>query len=263
MRKIDISAIVVGLNESALLQKCLQSISFCREIHYFDLGSVDNSVEIAALNASTIHSHERVPAVEYIHAEYAKKTRYKWVLILDPDEVLDISLVRKLQDLFEQGIEGDVAAIKVPCRFYYKNKSLKGTPWGGANTRILLAHTDRFIFTENVHQGRMPLPGFKVIQIGETNECSHHYWMRDFKGLYEKHKRYLQKEGLSRYKNGARTSIVKVLFIPLKQFYFSFFTKKGYKDGITGLLLSTFWSWYQTAASIKLYKIQKVRKDKA
>ncbi len=48
MDKIDISAIVVGFNESSLLPNCFQSIAFCKEINYFDLESSDNSVEIAA-----------------------------------------------------------------------------------------------------------------------------------------------------------------------------------------------------------------------
>lgn len=256
---MEISAIVVGLNEALLLDSCLDSISFCKEIWYFDLGSKDNSIEIACKHGAKIEHHERVLSCEWIHSKYAHLTSCEWVLIIDPDEVVDAKLAQQIINHFQHNsISSEIGAISVPWRFYFKNRCLKGTPWGGANSRFLIVNHNRFKFTSEIHVGRKLLPGYQLLQLKESGDnVVHHYWMRDFKMLLSKHKRYLQNEGQARYNNGVRTSLFRILYTPATQFYFSFINKKGYKDFGTGLLLSVFWSWYQTNALIQLYKFQK------
>ncbi|WP_149242269.1 glycosyltransferase [Dyadobacter sp. 32] len=261
MKKLNISAIVVGYNESAILKSCLQSISFCNEILYFDLGSVDDSVQIAKELGALVHHHEKVPGCEWIHAKFANSTTYEWVLIIDPDEVVDKDLELEMYRQFENGIGDNIGAIKVPCLFYYKDKRLRGTPWGGLNKRIFLIHNKRFLFTPVVHVGRKLLPGFIYLDINIETQCSHHYWMTDFNMLLEKHKRYLKNEGESRFKEGFRTSVLKIVTSPARQFYYSFVTKKGYLDSFLGVGLSIFWAWYQTAASLELFRVQRKTKS--
>lgn len=255
---MNISAIVVGFNEAPFLKNCLQSISFCEEILYFDLGSTDNSVAVAETAGASIHHHERVLSCEWIHSKFAHTTKHEWLLIIDPDEVADPSLVEEITRLFESGGPADnIGAIRVPWHFYFKNQPLKGTPWGGKNQRIFIVHNKRFIFTPEIHVGRNPVPGFGILDIeGHDNNCIHHYWMQDCKTLYEKHRRYLNNEGEARYNNGARASLLKILYTPFRQFYFSFITKKGYKNYVLGFFLSLFWAWYQTTAVIRVFKFQ-------
>ena len=102
--KLNISAIVVGYNEANLLGSCLNSISFCDEILYFDLGSTDDSIKIAKTSHATIINHEKVPGCEWIHSKYYQSTKHDWVLIIDPDEIINDLLIneelRKAQSKF-------------------------------------------------------------------------------------------------------------------------------------------------------------------
>jgi glycosyltransferase involved in cell wall biosynthesis len=257
MQKLDISAIVVGFNEAELLKSCLGSIDFCKEVLYFDLGSKDNSTQIAKDAGATVIHHEKVLGPEWIHSKFATSTTFDWVLITDPDEVVDIQLRLEIQLLLENGIAENIGAIKVPCLYYYKGKRLKGTPWGGLNKRFFLVHNKRFSFTPQVHVGRKLLPGYQEHDINDESQCVHHYWMRDFDMLLEKHKRYLKNEGEARFNEGYRTSYFKIAIAPFRQFYFSYITNKGYLDQWIGVSLSLFWAWYQTAASIKLMQVQR------
>lgn len=256
MQKLDISAIVVGYNEESLLASCLSSICFCKEILFFDLGSRDNSVRIASDHGAIIHHHEKVLSCEWIHTKFATKTTYEWVLIIDPDEVVDKNLEVELRLLFERGIDKSIGAIKVPWLFYFKGRRLNGTPWGGINTRILLVNNQRFVFTPHIHVGRKVLPGFHEKEIHNPAYCVHHFWMRNFSMLLEKHRRYLKNEGKARINEGLRTNVFKIVISPFVHFYYSYVSKRGYSDKWTGLGLSIFWAWYQTAASLQLYKLQ-------
>jgi glycosyltransferase involved in cell wall biosynthesis len=258
-KTLKISAIVVGFNEGKLLQNCISSISFCDEILYFDLGSSDDSIKIAeTLNAKVIN-HERVPGCEWIHSKFYKTTKHDWVLIIDPDEVVNQNLAREITLFFlNNKIDDIIGSIEAPEIYYFKEQKLKGTPWGGFDKhRVLIVNKNRFDFLPIVHMGRKIKSGFTTYKIKfNGNNYISHYWMSSYSQLIEKHKRYLVNEGLARYNTGNRVNILTIIKAPLKQFIISFFIMRGYKDYFIGFFLSLFWSWYQTSALIKLYRVQ-------
>lgn len=261
VNKSPISAIIVGYNEAHLLSDCFEGINFCDEILYFDLGSTDNSCEIAKKFNVTLIPHTKVPLVEIIHTEFFSKTKHKWVLISDPDEVISQTLILDIQELFNNGIPEDVGAFFAPLIFFFKNYRLKGTNWGGINSRVLLIHNERFVFTNAVHSGRKLKDGFRSNEIKFNGKnFIYHYWMQSYKMLFEKHQRYLKHEGKARFEAGQRTRINSIILSPFNSFFECYYLKKGYKDGIVGIFLSLFWSWYQSKALIQLYRFEKKEK---
>lgn len=256
--KLKISAIVVGYNESKFLKNCLESILFCEEILYFDLGSIDNSIQIAKSLGATVIQHEKVPGCEWIHSKFYKTTKHDWVLIIDPDETVNDELYIELKNIFLlEKVNESIGAIEVPEVYYFKNKMLSGTPWGLNNFRIFIVNKYRFDFLPIVHLGRKIKSGFDVYRLPRNGlNFINHFWMQSYRQLFEKHLRYLTNEGSARYNRGDRTSVFEIILAPIKQFIISFLLMKGYKDGLIGLFLSFFWSWYQTTALIKLYRCQ-------
>jgi glycosyltransferase involved in cell wall biosynthesis len=257
--KLPISAIVVGFNEDKVLRSCLESILFCDEILYFDLGSSDSSIAIAQEFGAKVIHHEKVLSCEWIHAEYAKRTKNEWVLITDPDEVVDAALKNQIENIFEQNqLTTNIGCVTVPWLFYFKKRRLIGTVWGGVNQRILLVNNKRFEFLPFIHVGRRLLDGYKSYNIAFNNtNCVRHYWMQSYNKLFEKHLRYLKNEGEARYNIGSSTTLKTILAHPYRAFKNSFLLKQGYKDAFTGFFLSIFWAWYDTSALIMLYKYQK------
>lgn len=263
MNKLPISAIIVGHNEASILENCLKSILFCDEIIYIDLESSDNSIALVeSLGVRSIR-HKRVPAVEIIHEEYVSKLKHDWVLIIDPDERVDVELYKDIFKLFEEGIPYNIGGIYVPWQFYFKKYPLKGTPWGGQNFRLLLLNKNKYKLSGAVHAGRNPIDPFIDYFLpynGNSSNVDHHYWMNGFRQLIEKHRRYLTLEPESRYKMGKRSSVKRVIAMPFWEFKYAFFEKRGYKDRWRGVLLSIFWSWYQSMAELGLYSYQKKNK---
>ena len=252
---------IVGYNEEHFLKQCFESIAFCDEIIYTDLGSTDSSLKIAETYADQIYHRLPVPSCEMIQTEVVNYTNNDWVLFIDPDEKVDPSLAQQIANEFDVIAASDkIGGVMVPWQFYFKKKKLKGTVWGGINQKYLFVNKHRFVFDPIVHYGRKLKEGFthyKIEPNASKSNVLHHYWMNSFKVFIKKHLRYLKNEGIDRYNLGARTRWSKVIWSPINEFYTSFYTLKGYKDGPVGIALSAFWSWYQSSAIFSLYKIQK------
>ena len=256
---MNISAIVVGYNEAQHLENSLPKLSFCDEILYFDLGSNDNSIKIAIENNATIIEHEKVISCEWIHTKFYQKTKHNWVLITDPDEIISDDLIAEIKKMYDLGVFDDkkIGCVSAPWIFHFKDRLLQGTVWGGIRGRILLVHNERFDFQPLIHVGRKLKKEFISEEIKFTgNNVIDHYWMTSYKGLIEKHKRYLKNEGEAKYKSGQRTRIQAILLEPLRAFKYSYISKQGFKDAWTGIFLSFFWAWYRTSSLIKLYQYQ-------
>lgn len=255
--KLQISAVIVSKNEGRLLEMCLPSVNFCKQIIVVDLNSTDNTRKVARKNKAEVWQHDPVPVVEIIHEWIQDKVNYAWILITDPDEVISNDLANQIISIF-QDFDEAIGSVRVPWIFYFKNHRLNGTPWGGVNSRILLVNNERFRFTSEVHRGRNLLPEYKEYKISFTGKnCIHHYWMISYLQLIKKHLRYLKAEGKSKYLSNERTSLKQLIKIPKKEFIYSYIKQKGYKDGIRGFFLSLFWAWYQVMAQWCLYKYQK------
>jgi glycosyltransferase involved in cell wall biosynthesis len=256
-KKLPVSCIVVNLNESKRLHECLQSISFCDELIFVDLGSTDNSLEIAGRYTDTIIKHPLLFAVEKVRLNIIDKTKHDWILIIDPDEEIDKQLSGQITELFYK-LPGDVSMIGVPWLFYYKGKPLKGTVWGEENkTKSILIKKEGVEFPTQVHFPHIPKPGFRKIELERHgNNVLHHYWMDSFDQLLEKHRRHLKVEGENRYFKGMRYSISGQFYKTITSFLISFFKKRGYKSGLNGLFLSGFYSWYifNTWKQLKKYQ---------
>lgn len=256
---IEVTAVVVGLNEGKLLGNCLASLNFCTEVIYLDLGSSDNSIKVAE-SFPNVSSRviDRVPAVEKIHSELKKYTQAEWVLIIDPDEVIDPELCLQLtKELNNSDLSNNVGAIEVPEVYYFKGKQLKGGIWGGTKYRTLIVNQQGFNFTNSVHSGRHLKPGFvshRLVQAG--NNLIHHYWSNSYMQLIRKHNRYLKMEGPVRFANGQRIQEIELPGVPVNEFKSAYFTLEGKRDGFRGLLLAALWGWYQWEASKALYREQ-------
>lgn len=250
---LPITAIVVGLNEAPLLKTCLPTLGHCQEIVYVDLGSSDDSVATAEAHGARVFHHPRVPSGEYVVATAQGWAKNEWILFLDPDEQLDSRLQEELVNRFpELQRQPSLGAISAPWQFYFKNKPLFGTAWGGRRPRLFIAHRERFLFTPETHRGRKLRNGFDSAHLDGGGQIDH-YWSDSWRKLLAKHVRYLKTEGGSRYRRGDRISLGG-LFVAsariVRKTYGSFWDPR---DGLRGFLLAQLWITYNSLALVNLW----------
>ena len=104
-----ISVLILTKNEEKDLPGCLASVSWCDDVHVFDSFSQDQTVEIAkAAGAGVIQRNFDNWSEHQNWGLRNIKFKYPWVLYIDADERVSLSLYNSLQ-VFKQEEDGPVA----------------------------------------------------------------------------------------------------------------------------------------------------------
>jgi len=123
--KLDISAVVVSLNEDDYLEECLVNLDFCCEIIVIDLKSTDETPHIAKKYATKYIVKEAVPFVEEIRKWAVDIVKYEWVLFVDPDEIYSHQLQSEIRELFKKQIKSNIALIIDQVYVIYREHLLR------------------------------------------------------------------------------------------------------------------------------------------
>ena len=253
--KINFSGVVVCYNEAHLMRRCLASIDFCQEIIIVDLGSTDNSVQLAKqLGAGVLH-HERLPNPNIPRQYGMSHAKNEWVLTIDLDEIFPKDEIKKIESVILGNPNLD--AVRVPIQYYFRGKPLNCTVWGRPGiTRWLVLHQDRAQGTPYAHQE------FKLEQSiyyfsWSDIEPIQHYWRNSYQELFQKMWPYIKIEGEGKYAAGDRFSwgtMFKQTMIALKANLINF---RGMDGGFTGIALSFAHTWYVLMSWLSLRQYEK------
>jgi len=258
-KNINFTAIVVTYDEDRRLKDCLRSLHFCNQVIVADLGSSDSSVDIAKKLGTEVLHVERMPVVEQVHVKVIENARNDWVILSDPDEVMPDGIENDLRFLISN--ESSLGLISVPLQHYFKGKELSCTIWGSKKlAKPLVLHKSRNVFGGKVHSGTHLINGFSsVVLLRRHDNYIKHYWIDSYRQLFEKHWRYIRKEGESRYSRGERFSVHRLFSSTISAFKHSLITCNGYHN-VTGIFLSLFYSWYVLMGILSLRQYQKDHK---
>lgn len=250
-----ISVIVVTLNEERRLQDCLESLRRFNDLKIVDLGSKDHSIEIAQKMGRTVVTHPWVPIGEMILPAIMPTMKNDWIIRVDPDEVLPQDLIDDLNDLEPDEKYG---IISVPYQYYFINKRLDTTVWGGIRQIPRVINRTRVVVESEVHRAIRCKPGFESFRLPHRSENAvKHYWNDSYSQLFSKHNRYIAMEGKSRYNNGQRFSWKALTQNPLRGLKYSLITCSGWRGGWNGWFLSLFYASYEMRALLALHRYER------
>lgn len=254
---ILVTSILVTYNDSKYLSDCLKSLSFCHEKIIVDLGSSDNTLSIAKKHNCKIFNAERVQIIEHIRSKAISYASNDWIIFPDPDEIMPDNLGDKIRDLVVNNY--DLGIFFCQIQYYFKDKPLIYTRWGGQKKRLLGYNRQRIDLSDIVHRGPQLKESYSRYNVSNSSKdfIIKHYWIDSYSQFFEKHKRYLKFEGKSKYEKSFRFSLSKLIQNTWKEFYFCFWTKRGVKGGFDGIMLSFLWAWYTFMAWLSLYKYEK------
>lgn len=242
-------------NEARLLERCLPTIApHCDELLVIDIASADDTAAVADRHGARVLRHAWVPIAERARLDLVGEAKHDWLLFLDPDEAFSPVLAGQLEELLPT-LGPEVGVIDCPWQFYFKDRPLRGTVWGGISRKRTLARRGAAELRGTVHSGTKPRPGRTAVDVAYTGDNAiAHYWAPSWRALIAKHWRYLHLEGPDRREQGLVTGLRDILRTPWPAFRESFVARGGYRDGLTGLLLSALWASYATGAKIALLR---------
>jgi Glycosyl transferase family 2 len=253
--RAPLTAIVTSCNEASLLPRALAGITFCDEMIVVEVGGADDDTRKVAerFGARFVH-HAPVRIAEAARVTVAPQARHDLLLVIDPDEEVPEALAREVVEL-ARAWPGDVAAVDAPLHYSFAGRRLRGTVWGGPNRRRMLVRRSAVELTPTIWGGMRLHDGFRVLALPYSEETAIvHHWATGWRDLFAKHRRYLEQEPADRAAAGHVTGMREVARTPWRSFRESFVTKRGYRDGLTGLGLSLFWAGFRTTGELRLLR---------
>ncbi|MCI0474598.1 MAG: glycosyltransferase family 2 protein, partial [Ignavibacteria bacterium] len=226
-----ISVAVIAKNEENNIGKCLGSVAWADEIVLIDAYSTDNTAGVAKKYTDNIFLNEWKGFNE--QRKFAlSKTSHDWVLVLDADELCSEGLKEEIQAFLKN--PGKFHGFRIPRKNFFLNRWIKHGGWyPGYQLRFFNKNytkiTDRL-----VHEG------YEVS--GETGFFRNnidHYTVNSISEFMDKVNIYssLQAEEKSSRK---KVGLYDVLLRPMAAFIVQFFFRKGFMDGIYGIMVAHF-----------------------
>lgn len=230
-----ISAVYCIHNGQEFLKESLESIKdFADEIVVIDLESTDKTIEIAKKYKVKIFKHKNLGFVEPVRNFGISKTTGDWILVIDPDEKLPITLKQELQKYTTGVILADY--IRIPRKNIIFGKWIMHTGWW-PDMNIRFFKKGKVSWNEIIH--KIPMTQGVGVDLFEKEDLAiihNNYPTMDF--YFEKMIRYSKAQANELIDQKYNFSWQDLIKKPLNEFLSRFFAREGYKDGLHGLILS-------------------------
>ncbi len=247
---MKLSAIVIAKNEEKNIELCLKSMADVIDdvVVIVDSSTTDNTFAVAG-------KYPNVNCEIYQWQGYARtksyavsKTKYDWILWIDADEELTPELKAELQ-LFK-ATEPKYYCYDVARRAFFLGKWIKHNGWYPARIKRFFNKQYVKFDDKQVHEG-LDVPG----KIGHLKNDLNHYTDPNIEHYFTKFNSYTTlaaKELAAKNRNASISDILlRPLFIFLKMYIF----RRGFLDGLHGLMLAVFSSVYVFAKYCKLWEL--------
>ena len=227
VQKLPISVVIITLNAAGQIEDCLRSADFADEIILVDSGSQDGTTEIAARLGARVVTQDWLGFGKQKQFAVAQ-ARNDWVLCLDADE--RVSPVLK-NSVLAAVAKPDFLAYKMPRSNRFMGRYLRhGEGYPDWSLRLFDRRHARWS-DDAVHE--------KIITdvpVGRLSGDLLHDSAENLADYLDKQNRYtsLQAEQLQR--SGKQVHLGHLLLSPVVRFVRFYFIRRGFLDGLPGLV---------------------------
>ena len=245
MLKNKISAILITGNEEENIRDCLESIKWADEIIVVDSESNDKTVEIAKEYTDNIFIKKWEGFS--VQKKFAlNKANNGWIFSIDADERITPELANEIVDADLNDAEG----YYIRRENYFLGKMITGCGWGNDYQLRLFNKSKTKVTDKLVHEG--------FVVDGKSLKLKNTIIHLTNKNLYqaiEKANKYSSLESVEKYKT-KNVSSASIIFKPIFELYQHFVARKGYKDGVHGLLVSAIHALTKLMVLSKIWELK-------
>jgi len=250
---MKISSIIIAKNEEKNIGRCIQS----------QLESIDEIIVLVddSTEDSTVDIVKSFPGVKYEVVRWKGFSETKkygvslalndWILWIDSDEALTPELSKEIIGFKKS--EPEFNSYSFPRKAYFLGRWIKHSGWyPGRVTRLF--NRNKINFSSNdVHEHLLVDE-----KTGKFKYDLEHYTDPDIRHYFEKFNNYTSLSADELYKKGKVFKISDIIVRPMAIFLKMYLFKRGFRDGIQGLILAMFSSAYVFVKYCKLWE-RKVR----
>jgi glycosyltransferase involved in cell wall biosynthesis len=248
-----ISAIVLTKNEEKNIEECLQSLSWCDEIIVIDDNSQDRTVDVAKKKGAKVYSHAMENDFSFQRNYGLSKAKNDWVLFIDADERVSSALWYEIMQHTNESISHHVG-------FLIKRED---TMWGKVlkygetgNIKLLrLAKRNAGKWTGAVHEV-WNITG-NIVTLQNPLE---HYPHPTVEGFLKEINFYTDLRAQELFSKKVTTYWWSILLYPSAKFFLNYVLKRGFSDGLPGLVFALLMSFHSFLVRSKLWLLWKKEK---
>lgn len=247
-----ISVIIIAGNEEQNISECLESVTWCDEIILVDSESTDKTVEIAKefTDKIFIKKWEGFAPQKRYSLEQASN---EWVISIDADERVSPELKNEIERILEGNSQFD--GFKIPRENYFLGKAIKSCGWY-PDYQLRLFKTSKTKVTERkVHEGFI-VDG----EVGKLDNVLIHYTHQKISETINKINHYSTLEAEEKF-GEKKVKPLQILTHPIAAFLNHFISRKGYKDGVYGLMISIIHAMTNMLTYMKLWEMQNQKSE--
>jgi len=252
--KDKISLVMITYNEEKNIASCLETAKWVDEIIIVDSFSTDRTLEVCRQYTDHIFQHPFEGFGKQKNYAIERASR-DWIFVLDADERIPPELQREIENILRLKIN-DFSAYRVARKNFFYGYWLR---WGdqypdwqirffrrGAGWNDDFEPHHNFIFNGQLGTLRHPLI---------------HYTERQISDHFPKLNRFTNLAAAYRAKTCLRVHWYDLVFRPLVTFFQVFLRKRGYRDGIPGLIQAVFKSLYTFVKYAKVWEIHQQKRS--
>ena len=248
-----LSVYVIAYNDEPNMRACLESVAgWGDELIVVDSHSTDKTATISREFTNKVYQVEfkgfgdlRNHALSYCS--------HDWVFSLDSDERMTPELRQEIERLLTRGPEAD--AYFVPRKNYFLGQWIRHAGWYPDYRQPQLFQKARFRYREElVHEG-FDCDG----RVGHLKQAAVQIPFRDIDHFLSKHDRYSDLMARRMLEQGRRFAAHQLVTHPLGTFAKMFFLRRGFLDGMPGLILSGLYAYYTFLKYAKFWELTKNR----
>ncbi|MCM2267375.1 MAG: glycosyltransferase family 2 protein [Elusimicrobiales bacterium] len=247
-----ISAVILARNEESNIGFCLDTLGWCREIVVVDMDSSDRTAEIAAARGAKVFRHPRVQAFDTAKKFAVDKASGDWIFLIDADEMAPKKLSEALMAAAELG-RADV--VRVPFVHYLLGAPVRRSGWG-YTPQARFFRKGKVLFSGRIHGYFREADGAVIEDLPHLDANSiQHFNYRDAAHFVEKMNRYTSVEAAHMRETGVPFSCFRLLRAASAEFFYRYFPRGGYSEGVRGFSLCLMMAFYRALSYIKLWEL--------
>jgi len=222
-----LSLVIITLNEEKRIKRCIESVPFADEVVVVDSGSTDRTVEIAEqMGARVIHQEWLGYGQQKQYA--VEQAENSWVLSLDADEWLSSGLAQSISNRLSSP---EFYSYQSPRCNRFMGRWLKHGE-GYPDLSLRLFHRKHAGWSSDTVHEKVDAEG----EIGILNGDLLHESQETLQQYLDKQNRYTTLQAEQLYQSRKRPALIKLLLSPLIRFIKFYFLRRGFLDGLPGLI---------------------------
>jgi len=247
-----LSVVMICYNEEEILEESLVAVKWADEIVVVDSFSTDRTCEIARRYTEAVFQHpwQGYGRQKNLALGYAS---CPWVLSLDADEVVSPALAREIQSLLARG--PGYAGYMMPRMTYYLGRFLRHAWYPDHKLRLFQKDSVRW-GEEDVHES-LHLNGDSAI----LNHPLFHHSFRTLGDHIQTIQSYTTLGANMMIKKGRTFSLPHMLVSPLAMFVKQYVVKRGFLDGVPGLIACVLSGVHEFVKYAKLYELDRIQRQ--